>query len=671
MPDVNGNNPQSPSVRCVSITDGSKPHPFKPVWRIWGLGLMSISFSYLIFIAIVIVLASHSQKQLPSWPLKISLNSALAFLTTLAKAAFMWPVSNAISQAQWSWFLQDRPLYDFHLIDQASRGSWGALALLWRVRHRHFVTLAALLSIICVLTSPLTQLAIDYPSRYVPSPGADGAQVSSIGVLKSFVHENLVQAINKALNELPWPMKDYEYELVSPTGAVCSTGNCTFEELHSLGVCVEFADISSNLKIQRGDNLSLDASANDYYKYWIIDESNITIWNASIPQAYPHGRSLDLVHQGKLAVFMDVLTGNCSIAFLANENLMQTKVASLVLIRTVPVLETQGESDRKQIAEQSNYAEILSSIQEVRYEAIEILFHLCVQSYHIRVDRGIQNTTLVSSTTRPTESSSSFFMDFTCVDMAEDQVICDQLQESRFDRYNDTLYLEGPTNPSAVPELRGYGATYEAIETIAREMKALLMTFGQEHPLQVEERPEDIYLDLLFDTISRPLWTSIFLDPQNLLDPQRATDRIKTIFMNFAIGLSSGLRENRLRYQVSDEIGNITGIAWMEESYVNITWGWLTFLAVELVIATAFLFITILVQIRMRAKLATGGRNNISVVEDYKDSYLAPLFALSQEARFAAGGRLQPMDVMKETAKRVHVRLEGTEVVPSQMREAL
>lgn len=71
-------------------------------------------------------------------------------------------------------------------------------------------------------------------------------------------------------------------------------------------------------------------------------------------------------------------------------------------------------------------------------------------------------------------------------------------------------------------------------------MKALLMTYAQERPVQSEERPEDIYLDLLFDSISRPLWTSIFLEPENLLDPGRATDRIKKIFMNFAIGLSRG-----------------------------------------------------------------------------------------------------------------------------------
>lgn len=130
---------------------------------------------------------------------------------------------------------------------------------------------------------------------------------------------------------------------------------------------------------------------------------------------------------------MDVLTGNQSIAFSGNKNLMETKVASLVLICTVPVIETQGEWEWKEVAEESNDAEILSSIQEVGYEAIEGLFHLCVQSYHIRVDKGKQTTTVVNSTSIPTESSSGFFMDFTCADIPGDQLICDQAQEDRFD----------------------------------------------------------------------------------------------------------------------------------------------------------------------------------------------------------------------------------------------
>ncbi|KAJ3465086.1 hypothetical protein MRS44_005744 [Fusarium solani] len=83
----------------------------------------------------------------------------------------MLPVSTAISQTKWSWFLQDRPIYDFHILDQASRGLRGSFMLLWRAHFKNFISLGAVIVITSTLTSPVTQLAINYPmrDREVPS----------------------------------------------------------------------------------------------------------------------------------------------------------------------------------------------------------------------------------------------------------------------------------------------------------------------------------------------------------------------------------------------------------------------------------------------------------------------------------------------------------------------
>lgn len=141
----------------------------------------------LILLAIVIVLATFDQQQLPNWPLKISLNTFLAFLTIVTNAAFMFPVSVAISQTSWSWFSHSRPLYDLHLIDQASKGPLGSAQLAFRMRHKHFITLGALLSIVSVITSPFTQLAISYPLRTVV--GTEEALVSAlVSALRSLNH---------------------------------------------------------------------------------------------------------------------------------------------------------------------------------------------------------------------------------------------------------------------------------------------------------------------------------------------------------------------------------------------------------------------------------------------------------------------------------------------------
>ncbi|KAK4196282.1 hypothetical protein QBC40DRAFT_268560 [Triangularia verruculosa] len=656
-----------PSQQSINGADNSDLDPLRPLWKIWGLETLSLIVGFLVFAGIIALLASHDQKQLPSWPLKISLNSVLAFLTTVAKAAFMWPVSNAISQAKWSWFLQDRPLYDFHLIDQASRGSWGSLALIRRIRHRHFITLAAVLSVICVLTSPLTQLSIDYRPRHVPSPDEKGAQTSVLGMLEHPVHENLDLVMSNAVSHLPWPAKGYDYGLINPTGAACPTGNCTFDTIHSLGVCVRFADISPKLEVRELDahtTATLKASGE-----WLVD--GMRTWKASIKNAYPDGTSFDLVHQGKFALVLDMLSGNQSIAFRADRNLMQTKIASLVLIRTAPVI--RDEAHRRELLEEVPIGKIAEAVDEIKHEASEILFHLCVQSYNITVEKGEQTTTLVDSSAELRSDDSDFFMDFSCNDMAFEPLSCDAGPVSR-PRYNDTVYLRNPPNRSAAEPER-YGATYEAVEAMATEIKTLMMAYAQEYPGQFEGRPNLTAIELVApggSILSRPLWLSIFMDPENLVDSGRTYGRIQTLYSNIALSLSSGLRENQFRYRVTDSedgIFSITGTAWIEESYVHVTWGWLAFLAVELTIATVFLAITIVVQIKTRAghDSAVGA----FVVEEFKDSSLAPLLALSPEARSAVGGRLQRLDFMKERAKRLHVRLEGSEIVPSEMRQTV
>lgn len=46
--------------------------------------------------------------------------------------------------------------------------------------------------------------------------------------------------------------------------------------------------------------------------------------------------------------------------------------------------------------------------------------------------------------------------------------------------------------------------------------------------------------------------------------------------------------------QSTSSIGPLLGTAWREEVYVSVRWGWLAFLAVELVLAGAFILATII-----------------------------------------------------------------------------
>src|SRR5690606_26927973 len=149
----------------------------REIWKIWWPELLSVLLGFLSFIGkyitayaslplgtlilikptqgIIVVLSKFNEQSLPDWPYNITLNTFLAIVSTCARDTCMFPVSVAISQAQWSWFLKARPLYDFHLRDQASRSPWGSLVLLWRAPvFRHPLALGAILTVIGVLTTP-------------------------------------------------------------------------------------------------------------------------------------------------------------------------------------------------------------------------------------------------------------------------------------------------------------------------------------------------------------------------------------------------------------------------------------------------------------------------------------------------------------------------------------
>ncbi|KAF6796339.1 hypothetical protein CSOJ01_13257 [Colletotrichum sojae] len=154
----------------------------KPLWMIWAFEIACILLSCLLFIAIVSILWIFNDGTLPDWPLRITLNSFVAFLTTLATAAFAVPVSTAMGQMQWIWFNREtpQPLYDLHIVDQASRGAWGSFLLLSRIRLQHFVAIGALVLAISGLTSPLTQLAINYSTRNATLLGTEKAETHAV-----------------------------------------------------------------------------------------------------------------------------------------------------------------------------------------------------------------------------------------------------------------------------------------------------------------------------------------------------------------------------------------------------------------------------------------------------------------------------------------------------------
>jgi hypothetical protein len=66
-------------------------------------------------------------KEQSALPLGLTINSALQYLTSFAKLAFVAPIIDGLGQLKWLWFAsRPRPLLDFQLYEKASRDTQDA-----------------------------------------------------------------------------------------------------------------------------------------------------------------------------------------------------------------------------------------------------------------------------------------------------------------------------------------------------------------------------------------------------------------------------------------------------------------------------------------------------------------------------------------------------------------
>jgi len=93
----------------------------------------------------------------------------------------------------------------------------------------------------------------------------------------------------------------------------------------------------------------------------------------------------------------------------------------------------------------------------------------------------------------------------------------------------------------------------------------------------------------------------------------------------------------------------VQGTNWASVTFVEIKWGWLSFLVVELVAAVVFLAMTI----------TYTHRHGVQVL---KSSALATFFAPAEDCRAAIGG-VGRVGEMKKKARSAFVRFTGTEMV--------
>ena len=107
----------------------------------WLFELISLAFGTASTVAVVILLLYYQNKHVPGLNtflgVSITLNTIIAILGTIGRASILYAVTECICQQRWAWFSgPPKPLTDLESFDQGSRGGWGSLLLIWRLRVR-------------------------------------------------------------------------------------------------------------------------------------------------------------------------------------------------------------------------------------------------------------------------------------------------------------------------------------------------------------------------------------------------------------------------------------------------------------------------------------------------------------------------------------------------------
>lgn len=137
-------NQEEPIASTSLLPEPNQPSPFAKEPRStlsrylsdwWLMESLSWVICALSIIAIVIILRVYDQKRLPQWPLSITINTAISVFATISQMTMLEPVTESISQLKWIWFTKRaQQLSDFDAFDQASRGAWGSLLFIAKLR---------------------------------------------------------------------------------------------------------------------------------------------------------------------------------------------------------------------------------------------------------------------------------------------------------------------------------------------------------------------------------------------------------------------------------------------------------------------------------------------------------------------------------------------------------
>ncbi|KAI0187781.1 hypothetical protein F4808DRAFT_19588 [Astrocystis sublimbata] len=244
----------------VGSTHPKRPHVKRVIswWWWWEIAATILSLTSLVLL--FILLAKSNGRRLSSWSLPIQPDSLIAVLTTVAKTSIMVPVASCLSQLKWGHFMsQSRPLNQFQVMDDASRGPWGSFVfLISGLKIRAFIPIAlSFITVVALGIEPSAQQILDFPDRKSMQTNTS----AEIGIATEYLSEGFAPigytrwtlVPSTDLFHLQSSIVDSISGSVFEPNFVCPSDYCTWEDFTTLGICSAYQNLTSEIKMSCDD----------------------------------------------------------------------------------------------------------------------------------------------------------------------------------------------------------------------------------------------------------------------------------------------------------------------------------------------------------------------------------------------------------------------------------
>ncbi|KAK8085882.1 hypothetical protein PG997_007153 [Apiospora hydei] len=492
--------------------------------------------------------------------LGITINSLVALLTSLSRLAFMVPLVQGMSQLKWVWFSsKPRPLSDFQLYDEASRGPWGGVKILFKFKG-FLGSLAALVTLSGILTSTLTQQALQFQSTLAISQNQT-AQVQRCSNFDLYDGDgikigtgdqiHLKQAIFNGAFTAP-------NETIAHIAPDCPSAECKWPIYHSLSVCTEVVNLTAQ------GNTTLLTALRQHTSMTLTAAMNATLALRQYQQSYAGNGTVP-------AQFQVMIQGLPFPTYAFDAEANGAIVSDLIIAYSESMLRVDSST---------------GAVDVSAFQFLELAISWCTKSFSTEVKDGKPVTKEVASTVGNAVNPSALGLNWAwspAFQLCYGTNTCNQLVGGRTATF-------GAWPPGNDPKTHAPAETFEVGIWTALVTSAYLTSTLQ----------DVLFLDQYRGVLGSASGTGAGASTAfgvalfgNLLDAASPAPEVQ---MRNLRGIGESIASsvtNLLRRNFAGSNGAVAGTVFVPQPVVRVEWRWVGLLATQMLLSLLFLVVTV------------------------------------------------------------------------------